>query len=469
MQSQTPARRPEHPLLPVAVRVVKSKPKNKQKTMKLVSSNLLVAWVLLGAWTALANSATLTFTDPAAEQGDAISTVGDIVEVKLDLDLLSGAYTAQWTASAGHPFQGNIRFNLNLGNPAVGPQIVALFQEFHVQQPTTHLSYSGVNSSLTFWRLGDTVVTHGTSPTFSTSFNSGNVNLDNPDVSDRDTVLQSAVITVPAPEPITLLANYTFDGSGVDRTGNNLPMELRNTSFANGTLCLNGIYEGSAPQGFHAVAQIPNVSYESFTVAMDFSPVDFASNNLLTGGTSYRWFSLRHNAGKLEVTLNNQRLSYLLPDSELRAGEWQNVVCSVNASAKTIITVLNGVRLQDITLSPDFHFEVAGSPADKIDRYFTFSNYSDGSVFHGCVDNLKVWSRALSSSEVATMVASPALTIEKAVLVSWSMYPRSVLQSSTDIAGPYQNYTGSIFSEGAQYKAAIPLYAPTKFFRLVNP
>jgi DNA gyrase subunit A len=29
--------------------------------------------------------------------------------------------------------------------------------------------------------------------------------------------------------------------------------------------------------------------------------------------------------------------------------------------------------------------------------------------------------------------------------------------------------SGNIFTEGAQYKAAIPLCAPSKFFRLINP
>jgi len=235
------------------------------------------------------------------------------------------------------------------------------------------------------------------------------------------------------------------------------------------TLCLNGIYDGN-PDGFHAVATITGFSYESFTVALDFFAAEFSNNNILTGGVSYRWFSLRHNAGKLEVTLNNQSLVYLIPDSDLRTNEWQSVICSVDASAKRIITVLNGRRLQDIVLSPDFHFEVIGTPAENLDRLFTFANYSDGSVFHGYVDNLKVWSRALKSSEMDAMFSTPALTIEKAVIVSWPSFPPGyVLQSSTDINGPYQNYTGSIFTEGSQFKAAVPFCSSQKFFHLFKP
>jgi hypothetical protein len=197
-----------------------------------------------------------------------------------------------------------------------------------------------------------------------------------------------------------LLAHYTFERTALDSTGNSPPMELWNTSFTNGTLCLNGIYEGWNLEGFHAFATITGFSYESFAVALDFLAADFSNDNILTGGQSYRWFSLRHNAGRLEVTLNNQALVYLLSDSQLKTNQWQNVICSVDASSKKIITVLDGQRLPDIALRPDFHFEVVGTPLENSDRLFTFANYSNGSAFHGYVDNLKVWRRALSSSEI---------------------------------------------------------------------
>ena len=272
------------------------------------------------------------------------------------------------------------------------------------------------------------------------------------------------------PRPARLLAHYTLDGTAADRTGNSAPMELWNTTFTNGTLCLNGLYELGDPQGFHALATISGFSYESFTVALDFFAADFANDNILTGGPSYRWFSLRHNAGRLEVTLNNQSLVYLLPDGALRTNEWQNVLCSVDASAKRIITVLDGRRLQDVVLSPDFSFEVIGSPVENSDRVFMFANYSNASVFHGYVDNLKVWSRALNSPEIEAMLSAPILSIEKAVVVSWPSFPPGfVLQSSTDINGPYQNYPGTIFTEGAESKAVVPLGSSQRFFQLVKP
>lgn len=161
--------------------------------------------ILLSLWAVTTNGASLTFSDPLVTQGDQISTVGDITGMTLNFDLVTGDYTAMWSASSVNPFTGNLRLNLNMGNASVGPQIVSLFGQFFAQQPTTQLSYSGNNPSLTLWHIGDTITTFGGPPTFTTSFNSGNVNLDNITTADRDVLGQTAVIAVPEPAQLTLL------------------------------------------------------------------------------------------------------------------------------------------------------------------------------------------------------------------------------------------------------------------------
>jgi Concanavalin A-like lectin/glucanases superfamily len=224
------------------------------------------------------------------------------------------------------------------------------------------------------------------------------------------------------PPEADLLAHYAFEGSAVDLTGNSPPMELRNTTFTNGTLFLNGIYEfASDPGGFHASARIIGLSYDSFTVALDFRAAEFAkfsNHNILTGGRDYRWFSLWHNAGRLEVTLNQNGFVYLISNSRLKTNQWQSVICSVDVSAKRIITFLDGQRLEDIVLTPDFNFEVVGTSHESTDRLFTFTHYGGGSAFHGYVDNLKVWARALSASEIEAMPSGAQ--IHRAAILSSS-------------------------------------------------
>jgi hypothetical protein len=55
-------------------------------------------------------------------------------------------------------------------------------------------------------------------------------------------------------------------------------------------------------------------------------------------------------------------------------------------------------------------------------------------------------------------------------VVSWPSFPPGfVLQSSTDINGPYENYSGTIFTDGAESKAVVPLDSSQRFFHLVKP
>ena len=278
--------------------------------------------------------------------------------------------------------------------------------------------------------------------------------------------------TLAQAQPAPLLGAYSFDAGAVDVTGNNGRMVLQNAAVTNSSLYLNGKYSGNDPEGFLAIAAITGLSYNSFTVALDFHPADFlaAHENIITGGTGYRWFSLRHNTGKLEVTLNNQSQTYVISNSALQPARWQNVLCSVNVAARKIVTFVNNIRVADIDLPVGFQFDVVGSPAENSDKTLSFVNYSNGDVFSGYIDNLRVWSRALSASEIDGMIDNPTLTIQRAVIVSWPNYPPGyVLQCSSDLAGPYEPYTGSIFSEASQFKAAVPLMPPQKFFRLQRP
>ena len=170
------------------------------------------------------------------------------------------------------------------------------------------------------------------------------------------------------------------------------------------------------------------------------------------------------------MTLNNQNLTYLLPSSSLKIGQWHSVLCSVDASSRKIITVLDGLRLQDIDLSPNFHFEVVGSPSEFLDNQFTFSNFGDASTFHGYVDNLKVWSRALVSSEVDTLLTNPTVNIQQSVSISWQKLPPGfILRWASNLQGPFEDFTGSVTLEGNQYSACVPVCASAKYFRLVKP
>jgi hypothetical protein len=161
-----------------------------------------------------------------------------------------------------------------------------------------------------------------------------------------------------APAPRTRqpppLARYRFNGNGKDDTGKNPDFILRNTSFKDNALYLNGVYSPGGPgAGYRAVCRTAKLDYSAFTVAFRFKAEGFEGDrrNLITGGTSYRWFGLhRSPAGNLTVTLNNQAFSREIQGAPLVTGKWTVVACVADLAARKIAVYLNGKKVADIDL-----------------------------------------------------------------------------------------------------------------------
>src|SRR6266705_4605609 len=74
-----------------------------------------------------------------------------------------------------------------------------------------------------------------------------------------------------------LVAEYRFDGVTPEELANSSMWRLKNVKITGGTLYLYGIYEnGGWRHGYLAVAPVPRLAYEHFTVSVDFCPLDFS-------------------------------------------------------------------------------------------------------------------------------------------------------------------------------------------------
>lgn len=163
------------------------------------SRALLAAALAFGLQAATAAPTySLHWTDPA---GDGTS-VGDAVAVDLSFDA-AGAWTATWWSAPGNAFHGNVRFNLNLFDTALGNLAAAHFPQLSLDAShdfgagsATQFSYSGQAAFLTQWQVGDLVSTGNL-----TNFYSGLVDLDTP--AHRDILLTQAPLTGTLPEPGT--------------------------------------------------------------------------------------------------------------------------------------------------------------------------------------------------------------------------------------------------------------------------
>jgi hypothetical protein len=226
-----------------------------------------------------------------------------------------------------------------------------------------------------------------------------------------------------------LLAYYLFDGDTTDSTSQNGPLIVNNTQFIDNTLYLNGLYDfGPKVNGGYTAKTtvINNFSYNNFSISVDFyslgqTPENLSNDapngtiNIIAGGPSYRWLSLRYSfdavpTAHLQLTLNNQDYIHTFEQIIFEPDKWHNVMVSVDLEQKKIFTLFDGTPLEEIELDPSFTLNT-DTDSEKV---FTFTNYSNTNVFYGYIDNFKVYGQSLSISEMeAIYSAAHTLTVTK--------------------------------------------------------
>jgi hypothetical protein len=181
------------------------------------------------------------------------------------------------------------------------------------------------------------------------------------------------------------------------------------------------------------------LNYESFTISLDFFPLRTRQtrslrgfekklnewtrgyyrrffverwgppSNILTGGSWYRWLGFNPATNGLEITLNNQVFRHEFSGSVVRLDEWHNLICSLDLRRKEIVTILDGRALEIVKLPENFQLEIVGTDREAGDKELTFVNYSNGKIFNGYAAHLRVFSRALVTSEMTNLYSDLAL------------------------------------------------------------
>jgi len=173
-------------------------------------------------------------------------------------------------------------------------------------------------------------------------------------------------------------------------------------------ILLNGIYEhGGKPSGYRALIPDPSINYKDYTVAITVKPFDTQGDHqtIICGGPSYRWFSLQSDAkGNLSVTLNNQDVMLAVTNASIRPNKWTTIVASVSETKGHIIISIDGKKAELLRIPVDYKSSIIGSDAESHDRLWTFTNYSNGRVFHGIIHQLIAYNAALNERECESLV-----------------------------------------------------------------
>src|SRR4051812_24043462 len=153
-----------------------------------------------------------------------------------------------------------------------------------------------------------------------------------------------------------LIAHYRFATNSSDSLGKSPSFVMTNALFSHGTVKVNGVYENNGIHDHYlATAPIKALNYDSFTVSLDFYPqpgrpfrkfnkaeelldsltsgrytrwldlTDNDTDNILTGGMSYRWLGLNHDGGTLNLTLNNQAFIHEFKDVKVKLNQWHSL------------------------------------------------------------------------------------------------------------------------------------------------
>jgi hypothetical protein len=213
-----------------------------------------------------------------------------------------------------------------------------------------------------------------------------------------------------------LIAYYGFEKDDGDASGFHGRPEMRNTTFVENSLYLNGDYDGGIQEGskkaYRLNVPVPMLRYELCTVSLAFKPLDFdrttdGSNsrrvNIVTGGGMWlpRWFDLDvSSSGNLELAFNDRAFQHEFSNAAVCLNEWNSITCSIDLSKRVVILYLNGMRLPDLQLPNEFVLDVIGNPSHAKAKLFSFTNYGNGTVLHGYIRDLIVYDRALSPEEI---------------------------------------------------------------------
>lgn len=272
-----------------------------------------------------------------------------------------------------------------------------------------------------------------------------------------------------------LIAYYPFNGSGNDESGNAYNATLINCLFATNRLgAANASCKLNGTNGF---AILPSLSFGSqFTFSAWFQ------FDALSGRSFQRVFDFGNGVGvdniilcqdttttairfELDGSTASPGNSMVKTPAILQTGRFYQAVC-VLTNGNTMTLYLNGELVGSQNLSFTYRQNT------RTNNFFGKSNWAVDSLFKGSIDDVRIYNRALSPSEVQQLyqAESGLLTIETAaVRLRWFAEPNVTYQ--VQWSPDFQSWSNLalIFGMGLETNYVDWTDGPRKFYRVTTP
>lgn len=203
--------------------------------------------------------------------------------------------------------------------------------------------------------------------------------------------------------PATLLASFEFDNTfGSTRGSSKTGWNVGDTSakLSGGMLCTE------PGESFHAAFYVFD-DPTSFSFLLRFKAESFSAlaKTIVSLGEGYRWFVLNESRGRLELELNNGDFATVFAKATIAAQTWHSVFVSMDEYASNVTVLLDGTNEFEYAMPTKFRFNVHDVlKADRMEAGFSLG--SSTTHFVGCIDDIKVYSRAVNRAEMKELATA---------------------------------------------------------------
>ncbi len=259
-----------------------------------------------------------------------------------------------------------------------------------------------------------------------------------------------------------LIAYYPFNGNANDESGNNNNATVSGATLTIGTNCnSNSAYSFNGSSNY--IVSDLNVSETNYSVALWFKTTtqscgifSVSSNNLGTGGHDRHIYLLN---GNIAARLYSDETIYTT-GANYADGNWHLIVYQYSNPDTPQKIYVDGIQKAVGTKTySDFNWQ------DKI--HIGFSNDAQNNYFNGTIDEVRIYNRALTTSEITALYAPPTTyTISTSVTPTASGTASgsgafSCGQSVTLTATPATGYTFTKWTENGMQVSTSATYTFT--------